>query len=220
MGSLGLLNPRNQGIRAGTHKGMMKKAKLAASAMLLSVLATPAVAQVAASGFMFLQAVEQRDGNRVSELLGSQGSAVLNYRGDDGTGALHIVAKRRDAEWLRFLLSKGADANIQTRAGDTPLHIAARSGWIDGIDLLLVVRARVDPINRAGETPLIVAVQQKQAGAVRRFLEAGANPDRTDNASGRSARDYAKLDTRSTEILRLIEQVKSKKPAAVAGPKL
>lgn len=198
----------------------MNKTRLIAAALLLSAVAAPAAAQLAASGFSFLQAVEQRDGNQVSELLNSQGSTVVNYRGGDGTAALHIVAKRRDGEWLRYLLSKGADANIQTRAGDTPLHIAARSGWVDGIDLLLLVRARVDATNRAGETPLIVAVQQKQAPAVRRFLEAGANPDRTDNASGRSARDYAKLDTRSTEILRLIEQVKSKKPAGVAGPKL
>jgi hypothetical protein len=49
------------------------------------------------------------------------------------------------------------------------------------------------------------------------LLEAGADPDKTDHASGYSARDYAKRDNRSSEMLRLIESVKSKK-AAVVGP--
>lgn len=199
---------------------MITKAKLAAMAILFGIAAVPATAQLGNNGFMFLQAVEQRDGAKVTELLNAQGSTVVNYRGDDGTGALHIVSRRRDGDWLRFMLIKGADANMQDGNGDTALHIAARSGWTDGMDMLLLVKARVDATNRFGETPLIIAVQQRQAAAVRQLLEAGANPDRPDNASGRSARDYAKLDNRSNEILRLIEQNKAKKPAEVAGPKL
>lgn len=188
-------------------------------AIALGAAAAPATAQVGTTSFQFLQAVEQRDGNKATEALRSQAN-VINARGDDGNGALHTIARRRDGDWLRFMLSKGADPNLANRSGDTALHLAARSGWLEGVDLLLLVKARVDAANRLGETPLIIAVQQKQIPAVRRLLEAGANPDRTDNASGRSARDYAKLDSRSAELLRLIEQTAARKPAAVAGPKL
>jgi uncharacterized protein len=62
-----------------------------------------------------------------------------------------------------------------------------------------------------------VAVQQRQAAIVRMLLEAGANPDLADHASGYSARDYAKRDRRSTEMLKLIETVKVQRKAAV-GP--
>ena len=49
------------------------------------------------------------------------------------------------------------------------------------------------------------------------LLQAGANPDKADHFAGYSARDYARRDTRSRELLKLIETVKSTK-AKVAGP--
>jgi hypothetical protein len=49
------------------------------------------------------------------------------------------------------------------------------------------------------------------------LLEAGADPDKADHASGYSARDYAKRDNRSPDMLRLIESVRSKRAASV-GP--
>ena len=71
--------------------------------------------------------------------------------------------------------------------------------------------ALVDKANRLGETALIVAVQQRQPAIVSTLLKLGANPDKTDHAAGYSARDYAKRDTRSRELLKLIETVKSQK---------
>jgi hypothetical protein len=47
------------------------------------------------------------------------------------------------------------------------------------------------------------------------LLAAGANPDKTDNAAGYSARDYAARDNRSRDIFKLIE-AKKPKPAAAA----
>jgi ankyrin repeat protein len=49
---------------------------------------------------------------------------------------------------------------------------------------------------------------------VRLLLSRGANPDKTDNAAGYSARDYATRDPRAREILKLITD---KKPAASAA---
>ena len=84
--------------------------------------------------------------------------------------------------------------------------------------------AKVDGANRMGETPLIVAVQNRkmlsagrQLTMVRTLLNAGANPDKTDFAAGYSARDYAKRDSRGSEVLRAIEAPKA---AKAAGPSL
>ncbi len=199
---------------------MHKLTKCLMVGAMLVASASTALAQYAPAGLGFLQAVRDRDGAKVEELLAADGSTVVNYRNDRGEAALHIVAARRDQTYLGYLLSKGADANIQTKAGDTPLIVAARIGDAEAVDRLLRSRARVDLANRAGETPLIIAVQQRHPPVVRRLLEAGADADRKDNATGRSARDYASLDRRNPELLKLLETVKPAKAAGVAGPKL
>ena len=56
-------------------------------------------------------------------------------------------------------------------------------------------------------------MQQRQIPVIRLLLAAGADPDKTDTAQGFSARDYAQRDTRSREILQLIN-AKKPKPAA------
>ena len=189
----------------------------------LAVVPAPSTAQGIGgnAGFTFLSAVKERDGNKVTELLNAPGSVVVNTRDDRGEGALHILARGRDNNWLGFLLGKGANPNLQTNSGESPLLMAARIGWLEGADRLLRSGAKPDLANRLGETPLIVAVQARQLPLARRLLEAGADPDKRDNASGRSARDYAKLADRGGDITKLIASTAVKaKPKAVAGPKL
>ena len=183
---------------------------------------TPGAGGSASVGYQFLSAVRDRDTNKALGLLQSNRAAVINFRTDSGESALHVVASTRELTWLGYLLQQGGDANLPNRQnGDTPLHIAARSGWLEGVDVLIGKRAKVDATNRLGETPLIVAVQHRQMPVIRRLLEVGADPTRTDNASGRSARDYARLDSRSgREINQLMDTVKPKAARAVAGPKL
>lgn len=208
---------------------MRKELSLLAVAVgFLAALPTASLAQTAgvgggvSVGYQFLSAVRDRDVNKALGLIQSNGAAVINFRTDNGESALHVVASNRDLTWLGYLISQGGDPNIAKRQnGDTPLHIAARSGWLEGVDLLIGKRARVDATNRLGETPLIVAVQHRQLPVIRRLLEVGADPNRTDNASGRSARDYAKLDSRSgREITQLMDMIKPKATRPVAGPKL
>jgi ankyrin repeat protein len=199
---------------------MLSKLKVLAVAAVLAGASTSALGQYISVGYKFIEAVKARDGAKVTEQLQSDRAAVINFRNDAGDGALHVLAGRRDLDWLDFMIAQGANPNIQDGDGDTPLLIAARSGWLEGVNTLLRSRARVDLANRMGETPLIVAVQQRQSAVVKRLLEAGANPNKPDNATGRSARDYAKQDTRSAEMLRLIDTAKPVKTAPVAGPKL
>ena len=189
-------------------------------ALAMLLMAVPATAQSNASeGEAFLKAVEDKDGGKAVPLLENPSSRVVNYRGLSGETALHIATRNRESDWVGFLIGKGADPNIGDAKGDTPLIIAARIGYDEAATWMLERTAQVDLANRRGETALIIAVQQRQRRMVELLLEAGANPDKADHSAGYSARDYAKRDTRSRELLKLIETVKSTKRKLV-GPKI
>ena len=189
----------------------MKWAKVVAPALAVMLVAAPAEAQTGFDGDKFVAAVRDRDGNKAMELLRARGATILNARDEKGETGLIVAILRRDENWTGFLLSEGADANLAARNGDTPLIAAARAGYTAAAAQLIQFDVKVDAANRMGETALIVAVQQRQAPIVKLLLAAGADPDRTDSAAGYSARDYARRDTRTRDILKLIE---AKKPKA------
>lgn len=186
--------------------------------MIVATLVTasvPAAAQSFSDGFEFLKAVKDRDGDKVSAALDRPGSTIVNARDlSNGQGALHVVAQRRDAVWLRFLLGRGANPNLADRNGATALQLAANLGWTDGVDILIARGASVDLSNSAGETPLITAVHRRDAALVRSLLKAGADPDRTDN-SGRSARDYA-TQQGSQAVIAAFDQEREQRKARAA----
>lgn len=190
-----------------------------AAAIALGLTALPAAAQKFSDGYTFLQGVKERDGNKVEPLLSAPGSVIINSKDGNGEGALHIVTRGRDSTWLRFLLAKGARADIQNKTGDTPLIIAAQLGWMEGAELLLQRRASVDTPNGRGETPLMFAVRNRDVAMTRLLLSKGANPKRTDSVAGYSALDYARQDQRAAAIVKLLEAPQM--PAReIAGPKL
>ncbi len=191
----------------------MKHLNFAIAAAALAVGA-PALAQYAPVSADFVSAVRNRDGGKATELLKSNPNGLVNARDDDGNTVLIMAIARGDEDWTAFLINKGADPNVGGKGGDTPLIAASRIGFESAVEWLLSVGAKVDATNRSGETPLIIAVQQRQPGIVKLLLGAGANPDKADAAAGYSARDYAMRDTRSRDILRLIE---AKKPKAAAA---
>lgn len=185
---------------------------------LLALASVPAMAQIRFSdGFTFLKAVRDRDGDTVTRILEDPSTTAVNAR-DSGTGeaGLHIVVRRRDGNWLTFLLGKGARPDIQAADGSTPLLLAAQIGWVEGAEQLLRARADVNKGNNSGETPLTLAVQNRDVPMVRRLLAAGADPNQTDTAAGMSALDYARRDSRAAAIVRLLEARRDESPAV--GP--
>lgn len=191
-----------------------------AVALLVSMTA-PAAAQFSDS-YSFIQAVKDANGEKAMTFLNKPGQPTLNTRdGTSGDGALHIVVRRHDDNWLAFLLGRGAQVDIRDKQGNTPLLIAAQLSDADSARLLLLARADVNATNTRGETPLIVAVQQRDQATIRLLLAAGANPRTPDTIAGKSARDYAAEDARSATILKLIDETKpAAKPAHVSGPVL
>ena len=186
-----------------------------------AALAMPATAQFQSDGYKFLQAVKDGKGNDVIAALNKPGNTIVNTR-DTSTGetALHIVVRRGDSLYTKFLLEKGADPNARDGKGNTPLIDAVVGGYDQLIPVLIDGKASPNLGNSSGETPLIMAVHRRDADTVRVLLKAGADPDQTDSLAGKSARDYAALDTRSTMISKLFVDVPRKARRAVAGPRL
>lgn len=189
-----------------------------AASMALALAAVPAAAQNYSDSYTFLKAVKERDGVKVTELVGTPGSIVINTRDSgSGEGALHYVVRGRDINWLVFLLGKGARPDLQSNRGETPLTLAAQIGWLEGAEQLLARRASVDLANGRGETPLILATQRRDLPMVRLLLGKRADPMRNDRVAGKSALDYAREDPRSGAVLKLLEaKVAPAKP--VSGP--
>lgn len=186
----------------------------ASLALLGAVAASPAAAQLFSDGYEFLKAVKDRDGDTVTQALNEPGSVIVNTRDiSSGESALHIVTKRRDVTWIKFLTAKGANPNIRDKRGVTPLQIATSLGFAEGAEALIKAGADVDESNVAGETPLIAAVHRRDVALVRLLLANGANPDRSDN-SGRTARDYVQLTNSNTQLLKEFEDADAERASA------
>lgn len=195
-------------------------ARLALTAALVAT-ASASPAQRMSESYEFLKAVRDANGTKVTEFLDKPGVTVINTR-DQGSGetALHIVAKRGDTAYIRFLASRGANLNAQDARGNTPIMIAASAGMLDCVEVLTKLRANPNLANSSGETPLIRAVQYRNVELTRMLLASGANPDQRDVLAGMSARDYATRDGRSPAITKLLNEAPKVTTRATAGPKL
>ena len=211
-------------IKAGKKIVTLKRSLAAIIALSVAAASAPVFAQGlglnASDGEAFLKAIKDDDANKAVELAGQSGTRVVNYRGYDGETPLNLVTRKRELDWVGFLLTRGADPNIADGKGDIPLTVAAEIGFEEGAAQLIRRGARVDGVNRRGETALAIAVQQRQPRLVELLLKAGANPDKGDHVTGYSPRDYAKRDTRNPQLLKLIETIKPAGKKAVTGPKI
>lgn len=182
----------------------------ASLATLGGVIATPpAAAQFKSEGYKFLKAVEEKDGDTVTQMLNEPGTTVINTRDiTNGDTGLHVVLRKPDGlttTWIKFLLQRGADPNIRNKQGATPLQIATTLNLVEAVDELVKRGAQVNVSDDTGETPLIAAVHQRSVPMIRRLLAQGADPDQNDN-SGRSARDYVDLMNGNSQVLREFEK--------------
>ena len=201
---------------------MFRRAELRLASFFLLIVAAFGIGTAAQAqfrgGYAFLQAVESRDGTKATEALKDDSTLVNTRHPDTGETALIIVTKRRDTTWLRFLLGKDADPEIADRQGVTPLMHAALLNYPEGAEELIEAdKSIVDMTNRRGETALILAVQAKNAAMVRLLVRHGANPDKSDHIAGMSARDYAKRDDRTGQMLQLLD-AKPDAPLRDLGP--
>lgn len=206
---------------------MLARFRFAALAVSL-IAALPAAAQLSGSkSYQFLQAVRNDDGKEVEKALGEPGSRIIDTQ-DVTTGetALHIVVRRNDARYVRFLLARDADPNLKDRRGDTPLLAAIDRGFGDLVEILVKgsgaggAKANPNLAGDGGQTPLIKAVLRRDDGMIRTLLDAGGDPDRRDYRAGKSARDYANEDVRNPALAKVFAAIPKKPQRGVSGPSL
>lgn len=94
---------------------------------------------------------------------------------------------------VRWLLSRGADANKASGDQETPLIIAAAFGREEALAALIEHGARVDRTDARGRSPLRRAAECGQAETARLLLQAGADPDAL-GADGTTPADWAASD--------------------------
>ena len=192
-----------------------------AQLIIVALVASPLAAQTASQGHKFLEAVRKSDNTEVVKFLDQPGQTIVDTRDvTNGEGALHIAVKRGDDVYTRYLLGKGASANLRDGQGATPLLLAVHYSQSGIAEILLGVGANPNLANSSGETPLIRAVQKRDLGMARILVSNQANPDQTDNIAGMSARDYAIKDGRSAAIVKLFDETPKAAKRAVAGPRL
>lgn len=115
----------------------------------------------AADGFYPLGLAAFFGHRAVVEFLLKQGADVsLAAQNEQKVTALHAAVARRDAEIVKMLLERGADANARQERGFAPLHDAAANGNEALVRLLLEHGARADAHTADGKTPADMAAER------------------------------------------------------------
>lgn len=80
----------------------------------------------------------------------------VNFTNACGETALHVACKKKDPQFVKYLLDHGANINAVSYYGDNPLHCACSSakGVIEIIDLLIQRGVNINQVNKKKETPL------------------------------------------------------------------
>ncbi|HGM6604182.1 TPA: ankyrin repeat domain-containing protein, partial [Serratia marcescens] len=106
--------------------------------------------------------------------------------GLDGNSALHTAAMLQDAQYLRLLLTEGAQVNVRNAVtGATPLAAAVLAGREEPLRLLLAAGADTTLSDRLGDTPLHLAAKINAPHLALLLLQAGAD------ARARNQQGYA-----------------------------
>lgn len=100
----------------------------------------------------------------------------LHYKNSSGQAAVYYASHYGSDTVLSFLLSSGANINVQEKnAGWTPLIVASNEGFDECVSLLIEAHAHLDIRDIDGCTALICAASNGHTNIVSSLLKAGAN---------------------------------------------
>ncbi|CAN9507800.1 unnamed protein product [Ophioblennius macclurei] len=88
--------------------------------------------------YRLLQCVREADKEQIEKMVKLGVDDLINLtEPEDGTGPLHMAVSVNNHELVSFLLSHGAQPNIQDKRGRTPVMLAAQLGNDTIVDLLI-----------------------------------------------------------------------------------
>ncbi|KAH7970063.1 hypothetical protein HPB52_023952 [Rhipicephalus sanguineus] len=117
-------------------------------------------------------AVEAGNHGVCRDLLGAMTREQVCYvHPATGNTALHLAARRRDLDIMRFLVECQSPINHQNAEGQTPLHVAAREGDEQAVKLFHHAGANPNLIDSEDRTPLHIATQLGHVGVVELLID-------------------------------------------------
>lgn len=128
----------------------------------------------------FQEAAKRDQVKKLQELL-SRDENWLEKRDQYRRTPLHSAARFDSSAAAKFLLERGAEADVEDESGNTPLHLASIFGHDDIIDLLIQHDADIDALNTEGQAPLHLASLYGNPESVKSLLAGGANINIVDN---------------------------------------
>lgn len=139
----------------------------------------------------------------VSELL-EETPSLLNTFSEHGFTPLGMATHFGNTEIVRYLLLKGADANLSSQNGYHvyPLHAAISSNFDEIAKMLIEAGAEVNVLQSSRTSPLHIAAQNGNIEMLILLLENGALVD-IKNDFGKSAADLA-AEKGYTEIAKIL----------------
>lgn len=124
--------------------------------------------------------------------------ADFNTLSNAGHAAIHTAARMRDQKVLMFLLSKGADVNLQDKNGRTALHfLADDDNSFEQIDLLMAAGADLYLTDEYGDEPIMKAARTSSANYS--YLERFFDPNKSVHSKRDLEQAIAKASQRSAD---------------------
>lgn len=133
-------------------------------------------------------------------------SEAVQWRGPDGSSALHYAVYEQDVERVRALLQAGADPNLSNRYGSNPMQLAAEVGDAAIIKLLLDAGADVDSPNPEGQTALMLVARTGKVDAAELLVKKGADVNAVERWGGQTALMWASARRHPEMMAYLIKQ--------------
>ncbi|KAM0900673.1 hypothetical protein ACQ4PT_020500 [Festuca glaucescens] len=115
--------------------------------------------------------------------------ADLHQENEEGITVIHLAAMKGKSEIVKLLLSRGADVDAKSEEG-TPLHLAAVKGHESTVEVLLEHHADINKlVPSCLLTPLEAAVFASSTPCAKLLIQAGANVNGVNNCLARAARE-------------------------------
>lgn len=102
--------------------------------------------------YKLLQWVKQKNTEQIVRLLDLGVPGLINLtEPEEGFGALHLVSQDNDVPMAQFLLSLGANLDIQDKKGRTAMMHAAEPGYIGMVEFLANNSANISLVDKEGK---------------------------------------------------------------------
>ncbi|XP_039454486.1 ankyrin repeat and EF-hand domain-containing protein 1a isoform X2 [Oreochromis aureus] len=128
--------------------------------------------------YRLLQLVHEVDKAQIEKMVQFGVEDLINLtEPKDGVGVLHVAVSANSLELVTFLLSKGADPNVQDKRGRTPIMLAAELGNDPIVSLLAHSEANLRLLDVEGKNVLFYCIYptKRHCRCLQVLLKCGAN---------------------------------------------